>query len=118
MAPISIPDAPKHLDKKAKKQWEDKYVAALKQAQIDHPDNESTQRAAATKEANKMLAVPAPETAEDIDKLADWQVLVRETRTNKEGSEVRHCVTTDGRKYAHVIEKKKKVSDSTSTPAA
>lgn len=109
MAPkVTIPDAPKHLDDKAKKQWQDRYAKALAQAQIDYPENESAQRSAANKEANKMLAVPAPESADDIDNLEDWQVLVRETRTDaKTGAQTRHCVTTDGRKYAHPIATKK-----------
>lgn len=115
MAPagLSIPDAPKHLTAKAKKQWEDAFVKGLKQAAIDCPESESAQRTVATKEANKMLAVPAPESADEIDGLDDWQVILRETRVTKDGSQMRHCVTSDGRKYSHPVKAKKE-----KTPAA
>lgn len=115
MAPavtVAVPDAPKHLDDKAKKQWQDSYTRAFAQAKIDYPENESAQRTAATKEANKMLAVPAPESADDIDALKDWQVLIRETRTSADGSQMRVCVTADGRKYSFpVVVKKSKPAD-------
>ena len=105
---IQVPDAPQHLDAKAGKKWQESYAKAHAQAKIDYPENESAQRAAANKEANKILAVPAPESADDIDDLEDWQVLLRETRTDaKTGEKTRHCVTSDGRKYAHPVKEKK-----------
>ena len=105
---ITAPDAPKHLSDKAAKQWQAAYVKALAQARLDYPENENTQRSVATKEANKMLAVPAPESAEDIDALEDWQVIHRSTITDaKEKVTRRHCVTSDGRKYAFEIPQKK-----------
>ena len=107
MATSEVPAAPKHLDEKAAKQWQDAFAKAHAQAKINHPEDQSAQRRAATQEANKMLAVPAPQSADDIDALEDWQVLVRETRTAKDGSEMRHCVTSDGRKYAHPVKAKK-----------
>lgn len=122
MAPataVTVPAAPKHLDDKAKKRWQGSYAKAHAQAQLDYPENKNAQHAAANKEANKMLAVPAPQSAEDIDSLEDWQVLKRETRTAADGSETRHCVTSDGRKYAHpaVKEKKAKAAAATTQPA-
>jgi hypothetical protein len=105
MPPVAnIPDAPQHLSDKAKKQWQANFQKAQAQARLDYPDNESAKRTVATKEANKMLAVPAPESADDIDALEDWQVIHRSTRT-KDGVARRHCVTSDGRKYSFEISK-------------
>jgi hypothetical protein len=113
---VTVPDAPKHLDSKTKKKWQETYAKAHAQAKIDHPDNDSIQRTVANKEANKMLAVPAPQSADDIDALEDWQVLTRETRTAKDGSQTRHVVTADGRKYAHPINRSSDVDLSPATP--
>ena len=94
----AIPAAPSYLPDAQQKQWQAAYAKALKQAQIDTPNNERAQRAAATKAANAMLAVSAPQSAADIDKLADWQVIQRGTR-----GDTRFCVTADGRKYSFPI---------------
>lgn len=107
MAPVdnetpAIPAAPSYLPIAQQKQWQATYAKALQQAQIDTPGNDRAQRAAATKAANAMLAVPAPQSAADIDKLAGWQVLQRGTR---DGS--RFCVTTDGRKYSFPVKDSK-----------
>jgi hypothetical protein len=90
-----IPAAPAYLSESAAKQWRDTYGKALDQAKIGSPDNERAQRVTATKAANAMLAVPAPQSAADILALAPWQTLKLET---KDG--VVSCVTTDGRKYS------------------
>jgi hypothetical protein len=99
---IAVPDAPKHLSDKASAKWTKAYQDAFTRAQKDYPDNLSEQRSAANKAANAMLAVPAPQSADDIDALDDWQVLLRETRTVK-GADIRVCVTADGQKYAFPI---------------
>lgn len=106
MAEINIPAAPKHLPAAAAKQWTDTYKKALVQAQNNFPEDPGAQRAAATKEANRMLAVPAPKSAADIDALPAWQVLIRGTRKGSEGDEA-YCVTADGRKYSFPIVKGK-----------
>lgn len=98
-----IPNAPAHLSDKAQKQWSATYAKALAQAKIDAPSNVSAQRAIALKAANALLAVPAPTSATEIDKLEAWQVLKRETRLVN-GAPVRVCVTTDGRKYSFPIQ--------------
>jgi hypothetical protein len=100
---IAVPDAPKHLSDKAKSKWQKSYKDAFAKAQIDYPDNDSAQRTAANKSANAMLAVPAPQSAADIDKLDDWQVIVRETRTQGDGTQVKVCVTADGQKYSFPV---------------
>lgn len=100
---VIVPEAPANLPEKVKKAWVEKFSTALKQATIDYPDNPGAQRAAAIKVANQLLSVPAPESAKDIDKLEDWQVLVRGERAATDGSKLRHCVTIDGRKYSFPI---------------
>lgn len=107
MADTNIPDAPAHLPVAVQKKWTDAYTKALKQAAIDSPEDESKQRATAAKEANRLLAVPAPESADDIDNLEDWQVLIRGSRTGKDGDE-KYCVTADGRKYRFPVKPAKK----------
>jgi hypothetical protein len=56
----------------------------------------------ALKSANALLAVPAPASADEIAKLQEWQVLLREDRSIK-GVPTRVCVTVDGRKYTFPI---------------
>ena|ERR1017187_5085769 len=102
---ITAPDAPAHLSAKAAKAWQAQYLKAYAQAAIDSPDNLSAQRSAALKSANAMLAVPAPTSAADIDKLDGWQALLRETRIVK-GVATSVCVTTDGRKYSFPVDGK------------
>lgn len=99
--------APKYLSGDAKKKWEASYDDALEQAKVNLPNDESGQLAAAHKEANKMLAVRAPESAAEIDKLEDWQVVPGSVQTRViDGAEHRVCVTIDGRKHAHRLKKK------------
>lgn len=97
-----IPVAPQHMSDKAAKQWTAAYNKALAQAKIDYPENESAQRTVALKAANALLAVPAPQSADDIAKLQEWQVVLREDRVVKDVP-TRVCVTTDGRKYSFPI---------------
>jgi hypothetical protein len=94
----TTPAAPKFLPAAVQKKWQDAYEKALKQAAIDHPEDESQQRAIATKEANRLLVVPAPESAEDIDALEDWQVLTKGTKNGQT-----FVVTADGRKYSFPV---------------
>src|SRR5690348_12378461 len=106
------PAAPAYLPSEAAAQWRDAYQKALAQAKINTPDNESSQRAAALKSANALLSVSAPKSASDVDKLAPWQVLVRETRVvKKTGEQVRVCVTVDGRKYSFPLETSTRAQD-------
>ena len=98
--------APKYLTGDAKKKWEGTYDAALKQAKIDSPNDENTQFATAHKEANKMLSIPAPDSAKAIDEMEEWQI-VPGSRLAKviDGTEHKVCVTIDGRKHAHPVKK-------------
>jgi len=102
-AAVVTPAAPAHLPAAVQQQWTAAYTKALAQATLDYPDNDRAQRGAALKAANAMLAVPAPQSAAEIDALESWQVLHRFTRTSESGAATRHCVTADGRKYSHPI---------------
>lgn len=102
----NIPAAPEYLPSAAAGQWKSAYAKALKQAEIDLPENEPGQRAAALKAANALIAVTAPTSAEEIDKLEPWQVILRELRTVK-GVLTKLCVTIDGRKYGFPAPKPK-----------
>jgi hypothetical protein len=97
--------APKFLPVEEKKKWQGVYDGALKQAKVNIPENESAQHTAALKEANKTLAVPAPTSAAEIDKLPAWQVLKKGTRII-DGEEHLTAITIDGRKYAFPQKKK------------
>lgn len=103
MADTKIPAPPPHLSAKAAKQWTKLYTEALAQAKLNTPDNERAQRIFALKTANALLAVPAPSSIADVDKLEPWQKLLDEKRLIK-GVTTRVCVTSDGRKYAFPIE--------------
>lgn len=98
----SVPSAPDHLSDKAAKQWQSVYSKAFAQAKIDMPDNPRAQRTAALKAANALLTIPAPQSAEDIDKLQDWQVISRGQRMVN-GVAQSYCVTADGRKYSFPV---------------
>ena len=113
----NLPAPPAHMSTNAAKQWTAAYTKALKQAQLDMPNNVSGQRAAALKAANALIAVPAPSSAAEIDTLEPWQVLVRETRTVK-GVPTRVCITTDGRKYSFPVEAAPAETDATAATAA
>lgn len=115
----NIPAAPKHLPEDVQKQWQTEYEKALGAAKNDTTDVKAQQRAA-TKAANRLLSVPEPKSAADIDKLEEWQVLKRETRSQKVGPQLRVCVTADGRKYSFPIEEPKpaKASKAASQPAS
>ena len=98
----AAPAAPDHLSPAYQKKWQATYTARLEQAKIDSPDNDSAQRSAALKAANALLAVSAPTSAAEIDKLDEWQVIDRKTIVVK-GVSTRVCVTADGRKYSFEI---------------
>lgn len=96
----NIPSAPTYLPKKQAAEWRKRYADALKEAQTDFPDDESQQRIVAMKEANKLLRVPAPASAAEIDKLEDHQVIKRGEKVVDGVAHV-FAITSDGRKYLH-----------------
>jgi hypothetical protein len=78
--------------------WEVAYVKAFKQAEVNYPGDETEQRAVATREANRLLAVDEPENYEQAMAIEDWKVLLRQ----QFGSQLR-VVTIDGKKYSFAI---------------
>lgn len=102
---ITIPPAPSHMPKNVQAQWTKLYTDAYTSAIRDNPGNDRAARVAATKAANALQRVTAPTSAAEIDALADWQVIKRETKVVK-GVATRLCVTVDGQKYAFPVETK------------
>ena len=93
---IQIPDAPTLLgfSEKRRAEWKQSWVDAFTQAQVDHPGDETTQRAVATREANRIFRVKEPKTYEEAMRLEDWQIVKRV----EEGANLK-VVTIDGKKY-------------------
>jgi hypothetical protein len=95
---VNTPAAPGHLPAKIQSQWTASYTKAFTQAQRDFPDDIRSQRTAALKAANRLLSIPAPTSADEINALKDWQVLSRGERGG-----VVFCVTADGQKYSFPV---------------
>jgi hypothetical protein len=102
--PANIPEA-------LQKKWSSAHAAAFKQAQVDHPNNESLQRQTARREANKLLRVPKPETHADAAELVKafqkgtddgWQILAHGTRTIG-GKDHLSIVTADGQRHLYPV---------------
>jgi len=74
--------------------WQQAFARAFKQAEVNHPGDETEQRAVATREANRLFAVDEPENYEQAMAIENWKVLHREPF----GQELR-LVTIDGKKY-------------------
>ncbi|HWQ02940.1 MAG TPA: hypothetical protein VNL38_00525 [Candidatus Nitrosotenuis sp.] len=99
MAPnIQIPEPPEILPAAMQAQWKKTYAEAFEQAQADDPDEPDRQRMIARREANRVLRTPKCASADDVRKLADWQVVYR-----GEVDGVLKCVTIDGKKYAFPV---------------
>lgn len=106
---VLTPKPPSHLPLDIQQQWTATYQKTYAQAAKDYPGNERAARMAATKAANAIQSVPAPASAEEIEKLAKWQLLKRETRTvRQDGADVKVlvAVTIDGRKYQFPLDDK------------
>jgi hypothetical protein len=99
---------PKFLPEDQKKKWQGTYDATLKQAKANPSNSDSQAHAAALKEANKLLAVPTPTSAADIEKLEAWQVVKRGPRLI-DGKEHLSCITIDGKKFAFPVAAKNAV---------
>ena len=90
-APPQFPGMPKDFAGR----WTVAYARAFKQAEQNHPGDETEQRAVATREANRLFAVDEPENYEQAMAIESWKVLHREPFGN-----VLKVVTIDGKKYA------------------
>lgn len=74
---IQAPAAPENLPEKLKAQWKQNWIKEFKQAVVDHPGDETTQRAVAARAANRMLNPDEPTSYEEAMALEPWQVLFR-----------------------------------------
>jgi hypothetical protein len=94
---IQIPAAPNipGFTREMQRKWESDFAKAFKQALVDHPGDEITQRAVATREANRVFRVEAPTSYEEAMAIEDHKVLFRGNSANG-----RFCVITiDGKKH-------------------
>jgi hypothetical protein len=122
MANEILPNPPAHLPKALQIQWSKNYAAALKQAMTDIPADESGQRTAARREANKLLRVPKPETHKDAAALVEafqsksedgWKIIAH-GRRKVDGVDHLSIVTADGQKYLYPVPAEKRSAKSNS----
>lgn len=108
---FQIPSPPAHLPVALQKKWSGIYTAALKQAQIDIPNDESGQKQAARKDANKLLRIDAPANHKEAAAMvADfqaqnddaWKVIGHGKRVIQ-GVEHLQVVTSDGKKHTFPV---------------
>jgi hypothetical protein len=78
--------------------WEMAYAKAFRQAEVNHPGDETEQRAVASREANRLFAVDEPENYDQAMAIEDWKVLHRQQM----GSLLK-LVTIDGKKYSFPV---------------
>jgi hypothetical protein len=93
---VNVPAAPQFpgVPRDFAGRWETAYARAFKQAEVNHPGDETEQRAVAAREANRLFAVDEPENYEQAMSIEEWKCLHREPF----GKELR-LVTIDGKKY-------------------
>ena len=99
-AKIEIPAAPAGLPPALEKRWKAAYEAAFKEAQDESPDDLTTQRQLALREANRLLKTPELESYEQVMKLEEHHFVLREPSTD--GKTLR-VVTRHGKKYKFPI---------------
>jgi hypothetical protein len=80
---IPVPAAPEVLPEKDQAQWKQTWVKEFKQAQIDHPGDDTAQRAMATRIANRALNPDEPGSYEQAAALPAWQCVARAERNGK-----------------------------------
>jgi hypothetical protein len=97
---VQVPKVPCHagVPEGVKNRWRDEYRKAYTQSMQDTSGDEQASRQTATKEANRVFRVSAPESHADAVKLAPWQVAHRSERDGN-----LHVVTIDGRKHKFAI---------------
>jgi hypothetical protein len=97
---IEIPAPPAGLPPAIEKKWKDTYEAAFKEAQEESPDDLTTQRQLALREANRLLKTPELESYSQTMGLEKFHFVLREP--SKDGSTLR-VVTRHGKKYTFPI---------------
>ncbi|HZU33719.1 MAG TPA: hypothetical protein VFB79_21575 [Candidatus Angelobacter sp.] len=99
---VQVPAAhavlPEKLQKKWQKTWLDAYNASSREENLD----EAGRQQFATKEANRLLRVPAPKSHEEAMDLEDWQI----AHKSEKGGKLR-IVTIDGKKHTFDMPTKK-----------
>ena len=99
---ITIPQPPSGLPKDVEFKWKQAYVLAFKDSQASDPENPGAWSQPATREANKVLRVPEPQSFGDAMNLADWMVMHREQKKTKDGV-VLNVVTRHGKKFSFPV---------------
>jgi len=111
MAEDLTPIPPANLPAALQKKWSKTYESALEQAEVDIPNSKNEQRAAARREANKMLRVSRPESHKEAAALVDafqkkkdegWQILAHGERVIK-GVKHLSIVTADGQRHVYPV---------------
>jgi hypothetical protein len=97
---IQIPDAPAGLPASVEKKWKQTYEAAFKEAQEESPDDLTTQRQLALREANRLLKTPELTSYSQAKDLEDWHFVLR--APSADGTTLR-VVTRHGKKYTFPI---------------
>jgi hypothetical protein len=80
---IKVPAAPEVLPEKEQAQWKQTWLKEYKQAQLDHPGDETAQRAISTRIANRALNPDDPESYEQAIALPAWQCVSRGEQNGK-----------------------------------
>lgn len=111
MATETLPTPPAHLPAALQKKWSNTYEAALKQAEVDIPNDEAGQKQFARRAANQLLRIEAPASHKEAAALVDafqnktadaWKVIGHGRRVIK-GVEHLQVVTSDGKKHAFPV---------------
>ncbi|HEV7521992.1 MAG TPA: hypothetical protein VGP89_12915 [Candidatus Angelobacter sp.] len=112
MEKIEIPAAPAGLPASVEKKWKQTYETAFKEAQEESPDDVTTQRQLALREANRLLKTPELTSYSQTMDIDDFHFVLREP--SKDGKTLR-VVTRHGKKYTFPIPAKaqKPVDDKT-----
>lgn len=97
---IQIPDAPAGLPAAVEKKWKQAYETAFKEAQEESPDDLTTQRQLALREANRLLKTPELTSYSQTMDIEDHHFALREP--SKDGKTLR-VVTRHGKKYTFPI---------------
>jgi hypothetical protein len=117
---IEIPAPPAGLPASLEKKWKQTYESAFKEAQEESPDDLTTQRQLALREANRLLKTPELESYSQTMGLEEHHFVLREP--SKDGKTLR-VVTRHGKKYIFPIPAKaqkatdEKPADSTGASA-
>lgn len=97
---VEVPAAPEILPDALKEKFAQAYVSAYKKAAQDGSQSDADRKQSAMREANRILEVEEPTSAEEAEKLPKWQVLRREVV----GGQLK-VVTIDGKKFSFPVKK-------------